>query len=367
MTIEIVGMVATHRGSESSGWGAGPVVDADYLRDFARAHEASGFDRVLVAHSATSPDPIAAASHVLYNTERLGVLIAQRPGFIAPTLTARKLATIDNLTGGGRVAIHHITGGSDADQQRDGDHVDKEARYRRTAEFIQILRRTLTSTEPFDFDGEFYQLTGAVSSVLPATDRGIPIWFGGQSEAALRVGAENTDVFALWGEPLAETAERIRLIREQAARVGRNVEFSLSTRPIVAATEEEAWQRADAIGAAAQANVDAATAHKAWRLSGDNVAVGAQRLRDQAADREVHDERLWFGITKITGGGGNSTGHVGTPQQVADALLEYYDLGVTKFLIRGFDPLEDAREWGNELIPLLREGAARRSERLVLS
>ena len=95
----------------------------------------------------------------------------------------------------------------------------------------------------------------------------------------------------------------------------------------------------------------------------ENTAVGAARLRAQAAEKDVHDERLFFGVTRVTGGGGNSTGHVGTPQQVADALLAYYDLGVTKFLIRGFDPVRDVEEWGDELIPLLRQGAAERGER----
>ena len=96
------------------------------------------------------------------------------------------------------------------------------------------------------------------------------------------------------------------------------------------------------------------------RHGSENIAVGAARLRDKAAEKDVHDERLFFGVTRVTGGGGNSTGHVGTPQQVVDALLAYYDLGVTKFLIRGFDPLRDVEEWGDELIPLLRTGAAER-------
>ena len=51
---------------------------------------------------------------------------------------------------------------------------------------------------------------------------------------------------------------------------------------------------------------------------------------------------------------------MGTPAQVADALLEYHDLGVTTFLIRGFDPLEDAADYGRELIPLVRARAAAR-------
>ena len=40
--------------------------------------------------------------------------------------------------------------------------------------------------------------------------------------------------------------------------------------------------------------------------------------------------------------------------------LDYYALGVTTFLIRGFDPLHDAVEYGRELIPLVRAEVARR-------
>jgi alkanesulfonate monooxygenase len=361
MTIEVLGMVSTSYGSESVGW-HGPVVDVDYLTAFAQAHDQAGFDRILVAHGASSPDGFAVAAHCLYNTERAGVLIAHRPGFVAPTQTARKLATLEHLTGEGRVAIHHITGGSDTDQARDGDFIDKEARYRRTAEFIDVLRRTFTATEPFDHDGEFYRFEGAVSSVRPLHEGSIPIFFGGQSDAAVRVGSEHADVYALWGEPLADTAQRIAVIREQAARHGRQVEFSLSTRPIIAETEDEAWDRAAGILDAAQALADAGGARRPGpnRHSGENAAVGAARLRAWAAEKDVHDDRLFFGVTRITGGAGNSTGHVGTPQQVVEALLEYYDLGITKFLIRGYDPLNDVREWGQELVPLLRKGAADR-------
>jgi alkanesulfonate monooxygenase len=114
MSTEILGMVGTKDASEIRGsYTDGPAVDADYLTRFARAHEDAGFDRVLIGYSASAPDGFAVASHVLNATSRLKVLIAHRPGFVQPTVVARKLATLDQLTGGGRVAIHHITGGSD--------------------------------------------------------------------------------------------------------------------------------------------------------------------------------------------------------------------------------------------------------------
>ena len=89
--------------------------------------------------------------------------------------------------------------------------------------------------------------------------------------------------------------------------------------------------------------------------AGDASSVGSRRLQEQGAEREVHDERLWYGVTRITGPGGNSTALVGTPAQVAAALAAYRRAGVDAVLIRGFDPLDDVIDWGRELIPLLRQ------------
>lgn len=365
MPIELLGMIATTAGSESKAV-AGPLIDPAYVREFSRAHEEAGFDRVLIGYSASSPDGFAVASAALHATERLKVLIAHRPGFVAPTIVARKLVTLDHLTGGGRVAIHHITGGSEADQRRDGDFSAKSDRYRRTGEFIEVLRRTLSSDTPFDHHGDHYRFEGAYSAAKPASDAGIPIFFGGLSEDAVEVGARHADVYMLFGEPLADVAAHIRTIRAAAAKAGRTVEFSLSTRPIVAATEEEAWAKADRIYAETEALLQSresdGTLSFVRPARPEPTPVSADRLQQHAKRGDVHDERLWLGITRLTGPAGNSTAPVGTPEQVAEALLKYYDLGVTRFLIRGFDPLGDVRDWGAELIPALREGARLRDE-----
>lgn len=359
---EILGMISSQRGSETHPV-TGPAVDPGWIREFARAHEAVGFDRVLIGYSSASPDGFALASAVLQATEHLGVLIAHRPGFVAPTVVARKLATLDQLSGGGRVAIHHISGGSDADQARDGDFSTKPERYRRTAEFMDLLRRALDADEPLNHDGEHYRVRGAQSAVHPVHRGGIPLWFGGLSEDAVRVGGEHADVYALFGETKAEVAERTAAIREVAAATGdRSLSFSLSTRPVVAPTEDAAWEKADRYLAQARALREAGVEDNPLRLRrhapGEVASVSADRLQRLAHERDVHDERLWFGITKLMGPQGNSSGHVGTGQQVADALLEYWDLGVENFLIRGFDQLGDVQDWGELLIPPLRAGIA---------
>jgi len=91
------------------------------------------------------------------------------------------------------------------------------------------------------------------------------------------------------------------------------------------------------------------------------AAVPRRSTRGRAACWKPRlDKRLWTGIAELTGAKGNSTALVGTPDQVADALLDYYDLGARKFLIRGFDPLVDAIEYGRELLPRVRALVAAR-------
>jgi alkanesulfonate monooxygenase SsuD/methylene tetrahydromethanopterin reductase-like flavin-dependent oxidoreductase (luciferase family) len=154
------------------------------------------------------------ADQVLARTQRLGVLLAHRPGFVAPTYAARKFATLDAFHPG-RVALHVITGGDDAE-------------------------------------------------------------------------------------------------RAQGARKFFNLDHSQQH--------------------------------------------GSQRLLEFAAQGDVHDERLWTPIAKVTGAAGNSTALVGSYEQVAQALLRYVDLGVSTLLIRGFTPLADARDYGT-LVRLVREQA----------
>ena len=244
--VEILGMIGTRDASESRP-GSGPAIDPVYTRRFARAHEEAGFDRILIGYGSSWPEGTQVAAHVAAHTERLGLLVAHRPGFVAPTLASRVFATLDQFSGG-RVAVHTITGGHDAEQRRDGDYLDHDERYDRTDEYLTILRRAWTSSEPFDFEGRHYRFEGYAPGVLPYGDRHLPLFFGGSSEAAYRVGGKHADTFMLWGEPLAETAEQIASVRAAAEAAGRPApRISVSFRPIIAPTEELAWERAHGI------------------------------------------------------------------------------------------------------------------------
>lgn len=360
MPVELIGLVPHSDSSEIKGGYTDPV-DVDFIDRIAAAHEAGGFDRVLVAFSATTPDCWPLAARVLFRTERLGVLVANRPGFVAPTLLARTAATTDQLSGG-RVAVHFITGGNEADQRRDGDFLGHDDRYRRSHELISVFRRVLEAEEPFDHQGEFYRFEGAFSHVKPI-DR-IPVFFGGSSPAAIPVGAELADVYMVWGEPRAALASFFDEVRAAAAPFGRSPSFSVSLRPILADTEDAAWARAEAIARTTQERVDAFVGKNGF-AGGLSSSVGRLRLVEHAGRSDVHDERLWTKVAGITRAGGNTTALVGTAEQVAEALLRYYDLGADRILIRGFDPLEDAVEYGDKLLPLVRAGVAARDAELA--
>jgi alkanesulfonate monooxygenase len=135
----------------------------------------------------------------------------------------------------------------------------------------------------------------------------------------------------------------------------------VSFRPILGATEDLAWKRAYEILDRTRAAVNAASASRVWRpAAGSPPSVGSQRQLEAAARGERHDRALWTPLAAATGAGGNSTALVGTPETVAQALLDYVDLGVSTLLIRGYDPYDDAVDYGRELIPRVREGVARR-------
>jgi alkanesulfonate monooxygenase len=362
MSVEFIGAIFHRPGSESSGFSPGPSIDKPFLRQFVRAHEDAGFDRVLVAVMSSMPESTQVAAYAAAHSERIGFLVAHRPGFVFPTLAARTYATLDQFAEG-RIALHTITGGMDHEQRRDGDYLTKDERYARTDEYLEIVRRAWTATEPFDYQGRFYQLEDYVSDVRPYRETSIPVYFGGSSEAAYRVGGKHADVYALWGEPLAETKQQIESIHAAARTSGRTElpGISVSFRPILGPTEELAWERAHRILDQTKANIEAAgNLLKRFRSADGQKSVGSERLLAAAAKGELHDRALWTPLAAAVGGTGNSTALVGTPETVAQALLDYVDIGVTTLLIRGYDPYEDAVDYGRDLIPLVREELAHR-------
>jgi alkanesulfonate monooxygenase len=363
MPAEFIGMIFHRPGSDLQAFvGASDFrIDRGYVRRFAQVHEDADFDRVLIGTASLAPEGSQVAAYAAAHTERLSFLVSHRPGFRAPTVAARELATLDHFSLG-RAAVHIITGGSDAEQRRDGDFLEKDERYARTDEYLEVVRKAWTATEPFDFKGRYYQVEGYASGVRPLQKPSIPLYFGGSSDVAYRVGARHADVYALWGEPLAETKQQIDSIRAASVAAGRSdpPRISVSFRPILGATEELAWERARKILETTKSALNSAPQALRRLAGGGQKPTGSQRLLAAAEKGDRHDRALWTPIAKALGAPGNSTALVGTAETVAQALLDYYDIGVTTFLIRGFDPYNDAIDFGRELIPRVRQEVLRR-------
>ncbi|MFD1811418.1 LLM class flavin-dependent oxidoreductase [Rhodococcus gannanensis] len=330
----------------------GADIDVDFLRRYAGALEEAGFDYTLVPYGSKGFSAFGVADALSQLTERIKLVVALRPNIIHPVAAAQALSTLDHLSRG-RAVVHIISGGTDAEQARQGDYLSKSERYERSAEFIEILRRAWTETEPWNHAGKHYRFDDFVADLRPVSGT-IPISLGGSSADAYRVGGSSADIFGLWGEPLAQTREQIASIHDQAELSGRadKPRIWVTFRPIIAATEEKAWEKAHTILGALQRNNTAASA--------GNVPenVGSRRLLEAAKAGELHDRALWTPTATATNASGASTALVGTPETVAQAILDYVELGADLISIRGYDNLNDVVDYGKYLLPILREELA---------
>ncbi len=361
MPIEFLGMARPNRGDETH-LNTGEHFDQAYFTRLARVHEDGGFDRVLFAYASGGRDPATSAAWFAAKFDRLGILLAHRPNVSNPTFAAQQFATLDQLSNG-RLAVHIITGGSQKDQIRDGDTLPKDRRYARSREYIQILKRAWTETEPFSHEGEFYRFEDFLARVRPVQSPRPRISFAGASQEAIDVGGAEADVFALWGEPLAGTRAQIDAVLEAARKVGRAEDnlpkIQTFFRFVIAPTDELAWKRADELIARAGALRAAQPVDpRARPINPENE--GSQRLLRQGAPGTRHDRAGLVHATTEASGGGNAIAIVGSPETIAEALLDYYDIGVRIFHVRGFDTFNDSVDFGRHVIPLLRSEVARR-------
>lgn len=375
MALEILGVLLHRNASEITPADGGPAFDIDMIAKMALAFDENDFDRVLILQNSFAPDPFAIAAHVSAITQKLAFMVAHRPGFIAPTMAARMFATLDQLSSG-RAGVHIITGANDQELQCDGDFHTKEERYLRSAEYVQIMRSLWSAAKPVDHAGQWYRFNSALSEVRPVNGA-IPVYWGGSSPLALEMGAEVADVYAIGGlKPLVQMQGTVTQIQQAWARTGRPVRLQTSVRVILGDTEEQAWAAArDVVEALRETGLEQqrkiagkdsdAAIGTAMRLDPKFATTkggsGRAELEDIAAGADLSDKRLWNGITRASIEFSTPMlppALVGTAEQVADAMMDYYRMGITGFLIRGFDLYGDIALHGRELIPMLRSMAA---------
>ncbi|MFE9429033.1 LLM class flavin-dependent oxidoreductase [Kitasatospora sp. NPDC006697] len=318
----------------------------EYLGQIARTAEQLGFAGALTPTGAWCEDAWLTTAMLTQVTERLRFLVAFRPGLLSPTLAAQMAASYQNQSRG-RLLLNVVTGGESAEQRAFGDFLDKEGRYARTDEFLEITGR-LWRGEAVDHHGPHLRVEGARLNRLP--DPVPEVYFGGSSPAAEQVAARHADVYLTWGEPPDQVAAKIERIRRLAAEHGRSPRFGIRLPTITRDTAAEAWTEAGRLLAGMDPE----------RIRTTQLALARSESEGQRRMRELHGGRtdrlevapnLWAGIGLVRGGAG--TALVGDHRQVADRIEEYHRLGIDEFILSGVPHLEEAYQVGEGVLPLL--------------
>lgn len=316
-----------------------------YIDEIAIEAEQAGFDSILIPTGPSCADPFVTATHIVMATTRISPLIAVRTGNWPPTVAAKAAMTLDQLSGG-RVKLNIVSGGSPFELAMDGDHEAHDGRYRRTREYLRVLR-LLAEATPTTFSGEFFDIRGA--SFAPSAHRteGIPLYLGGASEDALQIASENADVYLMWGERAEDVERQLTKAREFAARAGRNIRYGMRINLIVRETTEAAWEAADAM----VASVDEAMREKARRYISDSDSHGVSRLQKLVAQKS-NDPAYWTGMVPYRSG--NSSALVGSPDEIVSSLQRYVDAGISEFIFSAYPHHGTATFIGKHVIPRLR-------------
>ncbi|HGT3601033.1 FMNH2-dependent alkanesulfonate monooxygenase, partial [Klebsiella pneumoniae] len=308
----------------------GRPVDLPYLQQVALAADSLGYYGVLIPTGKSCEDSWLVASALAPLTRRLRYLVAVRPGLQPPTLAARMAATLDRLSEG-RLLINVVTGGDPVENKGDGIFLSHSERYQVTREFLDVYTRLLRG-EKVDYHGEHIHVEGAEVLFPPVQENGPPLYFGGSSDAAIDVAAEQIDSYLTWGEPPELVAEKLAVVRERAAARGRTLQYGIRLHVIVRETEEEAWAAADRL----IAHLDDDTIAQAQKIFARMDSAGQARmsaLHQGSRDNLRIAPNLWAGVGLVRGGAG--TALVGNPQQVAERIREYQALGISNFIFSG--------------------------------
>ena len=357
--MKILWFIPTHGDSRYLGTTKGArVASFDYFKQIAIAADSLGYEGVLLPTGTSCEDSWVLAASLIDATRRLKFLVALRPGLVPPVQSARMAATFDRMSGG-RLLVNLVTGGDPVELEGDGLFLPHAERYQLSRDFLNIWRETLARShaqEPFDYAGRHLAVKGAKVLYPPLQKPYPPIFFGGSSEEAHDLAAEQLDTYLTWGEPPAAVAAKVADIRGRAARHGRTLQFGIRLHVIVRETEDEAWRAA----AELLSHLDESVVAAAQRKFAQMDSVGQRRMAELHKGRfDKADVRkglevapnLWAGVGLVRGGAG--TALVGDPQQVAARIEEYAKLGLDYFILSGYPHLEEAHRVAELVFPLL--------------
>ncbi|RWI09062.1 FMNH2-dependent alkanesulfonate monooxygenase [Mesorhizobium sp.] len=347
--IKVLWFLPTHGDSRYLGTSeGGRAVDLPYLTQVAKAADAIGYYGALLPTGRSCEDSWVVASALAPLTQRLRFLVAVRPGLQSPTLAARMTSTLDRISGG-RLLINVVTGGDPVENKGDGIFLSHDERYEVTREFLDIYKAVLRG-ETVAFEGKHFRIEDGRLLFPPVQTPHPPLYFGGSSEAANAVAAEQIDKYLTWGEPPADVAAKVDHVRGLAEKAGRAVSFGIRLHVIVRETNDEAWADADRL----ISRLDDRTIAEAQKVFARMDSVGQSRmsrLHGGRRDKLEISPNLWAGVGLVRGGAG--TALVGDAATVAERIDEYLRIGIDTFILSGYPHLEEAYRFGELVLPLL--------------
>lgn len=306
---------------------------------FARHAEAAGIDSVLISFSRYEPDPFLVSCALGQAVKKLKFIIAYRSGLMQPTTFVQQMNTTSALVQG-RVSFNIVAGSSSEEQRGYGDFLSHDERYARAEEFLAVCNAFWNGDQEVNFNGKHYRVEqGRLATPFVSPDRSRPeIYVSGHSERSEALAYSQGSCWLR----VAETPEKLAPIvaRARSRGIGVCLRLCLLCRP----TRDEAIRVAESL-------LPADPGESTTALKDDS-----QMYRE---GKSINDDSHWLSDCLWTGlvphYGPVWTTLLGSPREIANALLEYERIGVTEFIISGWPEVETVDSFGREIVPLVKE------------
>ncbi len=327
----------------------------EYNQRLAQTAERAGFEYALSQIRFTAGygaeyqhESVSFSQALLHATTKLKVLAAILPGPWHPAVVAKQISTIDHISNG-RIAINVVSGWFKGEFTAIGEPwLEHDERYRRSKEFIQALKGIWTQ-DNFTYKGDFYRFNNFTLSPKPVQKPHPEIFQGGSSRAARDNAATVSDWYFTNGNTPENLKAQIDDIRAKAAANNHRVRIGVNAFVIARDTEEEAKAVLDDI--IRHADTEAVNAF------GDAVK--------QAGNASPEREGNWAKSTfedLVQYNDGFRTNLIGTPQQIAERIVELKSIGVDLVLAGFLHFIEEVEYFGQKVLPLVRELEAKRQK-----
>jgi FMNH2-dependent dimethyl sulfone monooxygenase len=308
-----------------------------YVRDLARASETQGFELSLVAelnlndikgHRAPALDAWTLGPAIAAVTERLELMLAVRPNYHSPSLTAKAISTLDTMAPG-RLSLNVVSSWWREEATQYGAPFDvHDARYARTEEWLHVVHALLTE-DTVTHHGLYYDIEGAILEPKPSS---LPtVYMGGESPKAKDVIATRGDAYVMHGDSPEVIRSKVDDMNGRRAALGRSpMAFGVSGYVICRDSEDEAKAELARV-------LDVQSSSEAYASYKDFVAGSQLESQVSLEEYSVSNRGLRAGL-------------VGTPAQVIERIRAYEDAGVDLMLLQFSPQHEEMERFGASVI-----------------